>query len=46
MDAALFEQAFESRSSCFLALATDPQLDDLRGEPRFESLLARLGLPG
>ena len=40
----LFEQAFESHASCVLTIGSDPQLEPLYGEPRFDRLLAALGL--
>jgi TolB-like protein/tetratricopeptide (TPR) repeat protein len=38
----LFEQAVDERSVDVLWLAVDPRVDSLRGEPRFERVLARL----
>ena len=41
----MFETAYESHASCVLAIGADPQLQPLHGDPQFENLLARLGLP-
>jgi TolB-like protein/DNA-binding winged helix-turn-helix (wHTH) protein len=38
------EAAYEERDGSLIQLATDPRLDPLRGEPRFERLLGRLDL--
>lgn len=37
-------RAFEERSNYIVYLATDPDVDALRGDPRFQALLARAGL--
>ena len=36
------EQALEQREVELIFLATDPRLDDLRGAPRFDQMLAEL----
>jgi TolB-like protein/DNA-binding winged helix-turn-helix (wHTH) protein len=38
------EAAYEERDGSLIQLATDPRLDPLRGEPRFERLLGRVNL--
>jgi TolB-like protein/DNA-binding winged helix-turn-helix (wHTH) protein/Tfp pilus assembly protein PilF len=38
------EAAFDERDGALVQLATDPRLDPLRGEPRFERLLGRVNL--
>jgi tetratricopeptide (TPR) repeat protein len=43
MDA--LERAFEAHESDLLFLRVEPLLQPLRGEPRFQALCARLGLP-
>jgi len=40
----LLERAYAERSPALTALAVDPLYDPLRGDPRFERLLVRLGL--
>ena len=40
------EKAYEDRSNGIVFLKVDPQLDGLRSNPRFQSLLRRLALPG
>ena len=42
---ALLEQAFDEREPDLLWLAVDPRADTLRSDPRFEQVLARLGIP-
>ncbi len=42
---ALLETAYAERSCLFLNVRLDPRLDPLRGEARFQRLLARLALP-
>jgi hypothetical protein len=45
-DALVFiEQAFDDRSSWLIHLRIDPRLKPLHGRPRFEKLVARVGLP-
>lgn len=39
------ERAFEFRDDWLIWLATEPKLDELRGDPRFENLRERIGLP-
>lgn len=39
------EKAYEDRSNGLVFLKVDPQLDPLRSNPRFQSLLRRLNLP-
>jgi serine/threonine protein kinase/TolB-like protein/Tfp pilus assembly protein PilF len=39
------EDAFQERSDTMAILGVYPPLDGLRGEPRFQSLLARVGAP-
>lgn len=39
------EQAFDERSFQLVSLKTDPALDGLRTDPRFEDLLRRMGVP-
>jgi tetratricopeptide (TPR) repeat protein len=41
------ERAYENRSPWLSLIKIDPQLDPLRGDPRFDDLLRRMGLtPG
>jgi tetratricopeptide (TPR) repeat protein len=42
---AAIEQAFDDRSSWLIHLRIDPRLKPLHGRPRFEKLVARVGLP-
>jgi serine/threonine protein kinase/tetratricopeptide (TPR) repeat protein len=42
---AQLEKAYQERSFYSVWLAVDPQLDTLRGEPAFQDLLRRMGLP-
>ena len=39
------ERAFENRSGSMVFLRVDPLLDPLHGEPRFEALARRVGVP-
>ena len=41
----LLDKAYSERSCLFLNMRLDPRLDSLRGEPRFQRLLARLRWP-
>jgi len=40
------EDAYEKRDEWLIWLGTEPKLDDLRSDPRFHSLLKRVGLTG
>ena len=40
-----FEKSYENREDTLLWLNSDPSLDDLRSEPRFQDLVRRVGLP-
>jgi len=42
----LLEQAYEERAPMIAFLRSDPELDSLRGEPRFQQLLKKLNLAG
>ena len=42
---AQLEKAYQERSFYLSWLAVDPQLDSLRGEPDFQGLIRRVGLP-
>ena len=39
------EKAYEERSSKLLELELDPDFDSLHGDPRYDNLLRRVGLP-
>ncbi len=40
------ERSFAERETDLVDLAVDPRLDPLRGEPRFQEILAKIGIPG
>jgi adenylate cyclase len=40
-----FDRAFDERSSWLVSLNIEPLLDSIRGDPRFVSLVQRVGLP-
>jgi tetratricopeptide (TPR) repeat protein len=42
----LLEKAFSSREPWLVYLNVNPHFDGLRGDPRFEDLVTRIGLPG
>jgi eukaryotic-like serine/threonine-protein kinase len=42
---AWFEKAYQERTSSLLWFKTDPLLDSLRSDPRFQDLLQRIGFP-
>ena len=42
---AWLEKAFEIRAPYLIWLKVEPQLDKLHGDPRFDDMLKRLGLP-
>jgi hypothetical protein len=39
------EKSFEQRESALTLLNVEPILDGLRGDPRFQDLVRRVGLP-
>ncbi len=39
------ERAYEEREPLLLLAKTDPRLDPLRSDPRFDKLLRRIGFP-
>ncbi len=39
------ERAYEERDPLLLTAKTDPFLDPLRSDPRFQDLLRRIGFP-
>jgi hypothetical protein len=39
------DKAYEDRSGWLLELKFDPEWDNLRGDPRFAALTARVGFP-
>jgi len=39
------EKAYQERSSKMTDLKIDPDYDNLRGDPRFDNLIKRVGLP-
>lgn len=40
-----FEKAYEERSICMSLMKYDPRLDPIRSDPRYESLIRRVGFP-
>ncbi len=42
---AWLERAYEERDPQLLAVKTDPGMDPLRSDPRFQDLLRRIGFP-
>ena len=42
---AWFERAFEERCQFMALIKVNPRLDSMRSDPRFQSLLQRIGLP-
>ena len=42
---AWLERAYEEREPLLLLARTDPRLDPLRSDPRFQDLLRRIGFP-
>ncbi|AHG93791.1 protein kinase (plasmid) [Gemmatirosa kalamazoonensis] len=42
---AWLERIYDAREGILVYLAVQPQFDGLRGEPRFQALVARVGLP-
>jgi hypothetical protein len=39
-----FERSFEERESSLRWVSVDPRVDQLRGNPRFQAILKRMGL--
>ncbi len=39
------ERAYEERDPVLLVAKTDPRMDPLRSDPRFQDLLRRIGFP-
>ncbi len=39
------ERAYEERDPLLLIAKTDPRMDPLRSDPRFQDLLRRIGFP-
>jgi eukaryotic-like serine/threonine-protein kinase len=40
-----FEKAYEERSLCIYTMKFDPRLDSIRSDPRYQSLIRRVGFP-
>jgi eukaryotic-like serine/threonine-protein kinase len=40
-----FEKAYEERSICIYGMKFDPRLDSIRSDPRYQSLIHRVGFP-
>jgi tetratricopeptide (TPR) repeat protein len=40
-----FEAAYQDRSLCITSMKFDPRLDSVRSDPRYESLIQRVGFP-